>query len=91
VNTSRHAIVESIDHAEATTANAEFEAELPAFCKLMGVSPAVLKALPIPTLQLLITMRVFKMIKMLSAKIRDLDARTAVPSLSPSSSTEPLQ
>jgi hypothetical protein len=87
VNTSRHAIVESIDHAEATTANAEFEAELPAFCKLMGVSPAVLKALPIPTLQLLITMRVFKI---LSAKIRELDARTAVPSLA-LSPTEPLQ
>jgi hypothetical protein len=89
MQTSRHAIVESIDHAEATAANAEFEAELPAFCKLMGVSPAVLKALPIPTLQLLITMRVFKL---LSGKIRDIDARTAVPSLSPSSSsTEPLQ
>jgi hypothetical protein len=87
VNTSRHAIVESIDHAEATAANAEFEAELPAFCKLMGVSPAVLKALPIPTLQLLITMRVFKM---LSAKIRELDARTAPPSID-THTQEPIQ
>jgi hypothetical protein len=89
VNTSRHAIVASIDHAEATAANAEFEAELPKFCKLIGVTPAVLNALPIPTLQLLITMRMFRL---LSDKIRELDARTAVPSLSPSSSTtEPLQ
>ena len=74
--TSRLAIEESSALTEAASANAEFERELPAFAALVGVSPAVLSKLPIPTLQLLITMRVFKL---LSAKIRELDARTASP------------
>lgn len=76
MQSSRLAIEESNALAEAASANAEFTRELPAFAALVGVSPAVMAKLPIPTLQLLITMRVFKL---LSSKLRELDARTAPP------------
>lgn len=62
---------------EVAAAIAEFNRELHAFARIVGLTPALLDGLPMPTLLLLTTMRLFKL---LSFKIRELDARAAVAS-----------
>lgn len=65
---------------ECRAAQAEFDRELPAFAALVGITPAMLAKMPIPTLLLLVNMRLFKL---LSSKLREIDARTATPTPTP--------
>jgi hypothetical protein len=71
-DTSRSAIEEGTAQLDARAAQREFDAELPAFCRLLDVSPALLEKLPLPTLLLLVNIRLFKL---LTTKLRALDTR----------------
>jgi hypothetical protein len=75
MQTSRLAVDAMAALADAASAEAEFTREFPAFAKLVGITPAMMEKLPIPTVLMLVNMRMFKL---LSSKIRELDARTAV-------------
>jgi len=76
METSRTSIDTMHALAEAASAQAEFTREMPAFMKLLDIAPSLVDKLPIPTLLLLVNMRLFKL---LSTKLREIDARTAPP------------
>lgn len=84
MQTSRIAVEEMSALAECASAQAEFDRELPAFCKLVGLTQPLLAKLPMPTLLLLVNMRLFKL---LSSKLREFDARISVPTTSSTTDT----
>lgn len=76
MQTSRLAVEEMAALAELRSAEAEFARELPAFSQLVGITPTMIAKMPLPTLLMLVNMRLFKL---LSSKIREIDTRTAPP------------
>lgn len=80
MHSSRLAIDEISALVEAEAAQAEFNRELPAFAELVGITPGMMQKLPLPTIQLLVSMRLFKL---LSSKLKEIDARTASPTPTP--------
>lgn len=55
-STSRNAVEAGLAHSECASAIAEFNRDLPSFCRLLGIAPSLLN-LPTPTLLMLICMR----------------------------------